>query len=80
MISDIGECFSVYEAKWTNTFFYVYRWPDALICKLMHPHCLVETGGGEEREKKQRQLPKLASGPSAYICWTTLKRIHIGVE
>lgn len=38
MISDIGEQFPAHEAKWTNTFFYVYRWPDALICELMHPH------------------------------------------
>lgn len=65
--------------KWTNTFFYVYRWPDALICELMHPLYPGVRERGRER-KKWRQLPKLATSPSSWICWTTLKSIHIGVE
>jgi len=64
VISDIGVWFSAHEAKWTNTFC-VYRWPDALVCELMHPHYPVEAEGGKERGKKQRRLPKLASGPSS---------------
>lgn len=80
VISDIGEWLSALEAKWINTFFCVYRWPDALICELMHPHHPVKAEGGEGREKKQRHLPKLASSPGSWICWTTLKSIRITVE
>lgn len=79
VISDIGEQSPAHEAKWTNTFFYVYRWPDALICELMHPHYPGVRERGRER-KKWRQLPKLASSPSSWICWTTLKSIHLSVE
>lgn len=80
VISDIGEWLSALEAKWINTFFCVYRWPDALICELMHPHHPVKAEGGEGREKKQRHLPKLASSPGSWICWTTLKSICSSVE
>lgn len=52
MISDIGEQFPAHEAKWTNTFFYVYRWPDALICELMHPHYPGVRERGRERKSE----------------------------
>lgn len=51
-IFDIGEWFSAHEAKRTNSFFCIYRWPDALICELMHPQYPVEAGGvGREKSK-----------------------------
>lgn len=53
VISNIGKLLSAHEAKWTNTFFCVYKLPDALICELMHPHYPVEAEGGEEREKSK---------------------------